>query len=316
MIERILRALKLNEEKKSMGALWDMMTVTSKNTVINVESLDNMCMNGLTMGFMGYGIIPYLDRRETLIKMTNALGIYGIKNPEGNLPQTSPNYQNHITSVPNPSHHSNNDLLRLIEQEIGFNISFPPFIGGRTETTSHHYGVYSNRHIDYLWVIKRIMELCPDRNSRILEIGAGIGLLGYYLSKNGYNDYTLIDIARTNVCQAYFLYKNLPERDITLSHEVENPFDEIYNHNIRVLHTTDFSKVPKDRYDLMVNIDGLTEFPIESATNYVNSNCVNMLLSINHEANPFRVTKICQKKLLYRYPYWLRDGYVEELYKS
>jgi hypothetical protein len=72
------------------------------------------------------------------------------------------------------------------------------------------------------------MELCPDKNSSIIEIGAGFGVLGYYLDKAGYHDYTIIDIARTNACQTYFLSKNLLDRNIILSGDVENPFDLKY----------------------------------------------------------------------------------------
>jgi hypothetical protein len=35
--------------------------------------------------------------------------------------------------------------------------------------------------------------------------------------------------------------------------------------------------------------------------------------NINHEVNDFRINEIC-KTLIYRYPFWVRDGYVEELY--
>ena len=66
----------------------------------------------------------------------------------------------------------------------------------------------------------------------------------------------------------------------------------------------------------MVNIDGLTEMGIDVATKYLDSDCSPMMLSVNHEMNTYRVCDLkTRKKMIYRYPFWVRDGYAEELYK-
>jgi hypothetical protein len=67
----------------------------------------------------------------------------------------------------------------------------------------------------------------------------------------------------------------------------------------------------------MINMDGLSEMNKEDAIKYVSSDCAPLLLSVNHEINDFRVVDICKpyRKLVYRYPFWTRPGYVEELYK-
>ena len=203
--------------------------------------------------------------------------------------------------------------MKIINDKIGFDISSPPFIGGR-KINNTNYGIITNRHCHYLWVVKRILELCPNRDSKIVEIGAGIGLLGWYLDRLGYKDYTIIDIARTSACQAYFLHKNLPHRNLILSGETENPYSN--TDDIKILHSSEFSKAPINRWDIMVNIDGLTEMGLDIATNYVGSECSSMLLSINHEVNNYRICELkTNKKLIHRYPFWIRDGYVEELYK-
>jgi hypothetical protein len=308
MLKRILKALSVNYENEQVGHIWEFCNSHITKVKMTKSNLDNMCVNNLTYGFFSGNNDP--AEKETLVMLDHALGINGIRNPEG---------YNHIPPIyPQTSCRdvSNSDILKGIEEKLNFPISFPLFSGG-IKSTDSTYGMFSVRHLHYLWVTKRLLELCPDRNSRIIEIGPGIGLLGYYLDKLGYRDYTVIDLAHQNACQAYFLSKNLPYRDFILSQEVNNPFDESYKDSIKILHTNDFiHSVPANRYDIMINIDGLTEFPIEDAKRYVHNTCAPMLLSINHEINLFRVIQIAEpfKHLVYRYPFWLREGYVEELF--
>lgn len=160
------------------------------------------------------------------------------------------------------------------------------------------------------------MELYPDPNTSIIEIGAGFGLLGYYLHGMGYRDYTVIDLALVNACQTYFLAQNLPDRKLILSGDVLDPFDRVHKDAIKLLHATDFHDVPKGRFRIMINMDGLTEYGYEVARKYVQSDCADTLLSINHEVNTFRVFDIEQphRKLKQRSLFWLRPGYVEEIY--
>ena len=301
MIERILKALQKNQAIEKRDATWDWCYSYSIQTEINEASLENMANNNLKWGFFGGGSVVY----NSLIinKLALGLGIYGAENP---APRPYPLPKANLIK------RSDSELLTIIEKHLDFDITSPPFIGGRT-TTQTPYGIVTERHCHYLWVMKRILELFPDRNTRIIEIGAGMGLLGWYLDRLGYKDYTIVDLARVNACQTYFLYKNLPHRNFILSGEVGNLFDDTTS--IKILHSTDFINVPKNKWDIMINIDGLTEMGESAATTYMDSDCSPSLLSINHEANAFRVCELkTSKKLVYRYPFWLRDGYVEELY--
>ena len=304
MINRILKSLSKNYPIETVGFVWESCRAYSLTMEIMEDSLQLMCLNQLTNGFFS----AHSDKldRGALVKFAQSLGLYGIENPEA-IP---------YDMFPNLEDLSNMEILKGIETVLGFPISFPTIFTGGMERSVSDYGIWSIRHLHYLWVMKRILELCPDRNSRIIEIGAGIGILGYYLDELGYKDYTAIDLARVNAVQTYYLSKNLPERNFILSHEREYPFED--TEAIKILHTTDFKNVPKGRYDLMVNIDGLTEFPIEDAREYIHSDCAPLLLSINHEANPFRVIQIAEpaKHLVSRQLFWIRDGYVEELYKT
>lgn len=303
--ERIIPVFKKNYPLEVRDDVWNYCMSKADQVPINETNLENMCGTDLVTGFGGGG------GKEEIIKLAEALGISGISNPEADRVEKS-----HVSPKTNVDTLTADEILDRIHGSLGFPIEFPKFSGNCKQGLQTKYGVTSNRHIFYLWVMKRILELCPDRSSGIIEIGAGFGVLGYYLDRLGYSDYTTIDLALINSCQTYFLNKNLPERHIIISGDVQNPFDAKWKDSIKLLHSTDFSSVPKDRFRLMVNMDGLTEMGIPEATKYVSSECATMLLSINHEVNPYRVFELSQphRILKYRYPFWLRDGYVEELY--
>jgi len=299
IIERILSVFQKNYPNETRDVIWNCIMAMSAKTELTESNLENMCQTPLVSGFGGG------EGRGEIIKLAEALGISGISNPENS----------HVPSATNVEGLNADQILDRIQAVLPFPIIFPPFSGNCKQGLPTKYGVTANRHIFYLWILNRIIELCPDRNSSIVEIGAGFGVLGYYLDRVGYHDYTTIDLALINACQTYFLSRNLQERRLILSGEVENPFDLEHKDAIKLLHATDFAGIPTNRFSLMVNMDGLTEMGIEQAQKYVQHDCAPMLLSINHEVNAYRVCDLKQSRnRKYRYLFWLRDGYVEELY--
>ena len=113
----------------------------------------------------------------------------------------------------------------------------------------------------------------------------------------------------TAVAQGYFLGRTLGEDSVCLFGE-DRP-------GIRVLPPAAFLEAA-DRYDLVVNVDSLTEMAAETAAAYCGAikARAGVFLSINHEGNPFTVQEVCAKvgmPLMSRAPYWLRRGYVEEV---
>lgn len=304
IVERIIKILFVNYKNENRSELWNWCLDHSSKIKIDRESLENMANSQLVWGFFG-GTDPALNN-IAIIKLAQAVGVCGIQNPENGL---------HLYPQNNVLGLTESQILKKIERKIGFKINLPVFIGNRNVSVTE-YGIITERHCYYLWILKRIIELCPDRNTAIIEIGAGMGLLGYYLDKAGYKDYTVIDLAYTNACQTYFLARNLPDRKLILSGDYENPFDKLHKDSLKLLHATDFKNVEKNRFDLMINIDGLTEMKPDEANKYMQSDCAPLLLSINHEMNAYRINEINEpyRKLSYRYPFWLRDGYVEELY--
>lgn len=305
-IEKIKAILAINKEKEERSATWQWCVSYIEKVEINEANLENMAHNSLTHGIFG-GTVNEINK-EAVRNLAEAFGVVGISNPESEPSGLYPRVfgKNFTESV----------LLKKIE-DTGFRINLPLFIGGRTDLKTE-YGIITDRHCHYLWVLKRIMELCPDRNTAIIEIGAGMGILAYYLDKEGYKDYTIIDLAYSNLMQSYFIASNLPERELILSGDAQYPFSLQYKKKIKILHASDFVNVPENRFGLMVNIDGLTEMVMTEAEKYCNSNCAPLLLSINHETNNYRIIEIQKqvKRLVYRYPFWIRKGYVEELYQA
>lgn len=305
MIDRIIPVFERNRHIEVLDIIWETVFASSMQVEINEENLENMCDTDLITGFGGMATIKEMTR------LAEAFGVSGITNPENNA------YHNAIVlSKTNVDSLTPDEILDRVQTKLPFQINIPSFNGNHKQGLTTKYGVVVDKHLHYLWILKRIMELCPDKNSSIIEIGAGYGILGYYLDKVGYRDYTTIDLALVNACQTYYLSKNLPERDIIISGDVENPFDLKYKDSIKLLHSTDFKGIPKDRFVIMINVDGLTEYGLEQATKYVQHDCAPILLSVNHEVNEYRVHDLDQphRRLAYRYPFWLRDGYVEELY--
>ncbi len=304
IMDRILPVFSINYPRETRDVVWNVCMESARRIELNEANLENMCGTDLVTGFGGGG------GAQEIVKLAKALGVCGISNPENDA-YHGVCVQPHV----NVEGLSPDEILDRIQSALPFQISFPPFSGNCAQGLQTKYGVTSNRHTFYLWVLKRILELCPDPSSGIIEIGAGFGVLGYYLDKVGYRDYTTIDLALINACQTYFLAKNLPDRNIIISGDVDNPFDLKHKDSLKLLHSTDFKDVPKNRFSIMVNMDGLTEYGIEEASKYVKSDCAPILLSINHEIHPYRVCELEQtRKLKQRYPFWLRDGYVEELY--
>lgn len=308
LVEKILDVFYRNYPLETRDVVWDNCMDIAMKTELNRPNLENMCGTSLVCGF---GFVGGSGKKE-ITKLAQALGICGVSNPENDA-----YYGCKVLPPANVEHLTTDEVLDAIQTKLPFAIDFPPFNGNCPTVELTKYGVAANQHIFYLWVLKRVLELCPDPSSGILEIGSGFGTLGYYLDRVGYKDYTSVDLALINACQTYSLYKNLPRRKILLSGDVEDPFDLQHQDSIKLLHSTDFHDVPKNRFSIMVNMSGLTEMGVEQASLYMQSDCAPILLSINHEVNPYRVIDIPQdRKLIYRNLFWLRTGYVEELYVS
>lgn len=189
---------------------------------------------------------------------------------------------------------------------------FPDEHGLRTSR-----GILSYRVPQALYQAWRIKQLVKGmENPRILEIGAGLGRTAYYAHELGIKDYTIVDIPLTATAQAYFLGRTHGEDQICLDGESRVNSSE----KIKIFTPQTFLG-GDGKYDLIVNVDSLTEMDISTAKGYWQKikKSTNLFLSINHETNPCRVQDLIAEDLpnldVSRGVYWMRHGYVEEVVK-
>jgi hypothetical protein len=203
------------------------------------------------------------------------------------------------------------EVLDQIDQAVGFKVPVPnPYpsewglISGR--------GIVSFRVPQALYQAWRIAQLLKGiERPRVLEIGGGLGRTAFYARQFGIRDYTIIDIPVSSLAQGYFLGRTLGEETVSLFGEAAG------DDQVKIM-PPGFFLDGTDRYDLVVNVDSLTEIGRVAADQYWSAiqARANKFLSINHEANEFTVAQlICEAKYVQasRTPYWMRRGFVEEV---
>lgn len=249
---------------------------------------------------------------DKLCGLAEAIGCVAVENPEqgswGALMSREPD-----------------ELLALISKQLGFNLIAPNFQAGAYGLQTSR-GLFTEREFFSILIANTVSRLILDKNTPICEIGGGGGL-AFYLWQFGFRNITVIDIPSVNIAQAYWLHRNLPDCEITLSGE-QNPFDK--SPGIRVLSTRYFEQAPTLHFGLVVNVDSFPEISAEVVKSYLQQMRKNarLFLSINQEAAQRieleELTQLIVHKQIeqvggfqrkYRYPFWLRKGYVEEAYE-
>jgi len=202
-------------------------------------------------------------------------------------------------------------ILKGLDEVMGFRIDFPnPFPNEYGLHTSR--GVASYRAIQALYQAYRTKLLLADRpNAKVLEIGAGLARSAYYCVRAGIKDYTIIDVPFSNTSQAFYLGKILGENQITLKGEKRAA-------PIKILTPSDFIG-GDEHYDLIVNFDSMIEIDAETQRSYMAEIIArtDIFLSVNHEHHATSVhgwiADLLPKARASRHPYWMRNGYVEEV---
>jgi hypothetical protein len=201
-------------------------------------------------------------------------------------------------------------VLEQLERKLGVKLSFPNPYPAELGLQSSR-GVISYRAPQALYQAWRIAQLVPDAGDRsVVEIGGGLGRTAYYASLFGITDYTIVDIPVSSLAQGYFLGRTLGPSRVSLAGEPPTPT------SVKLLPPAAFLR-SEQRYGLVVNVDSLTELGRAVAEQYCDAikRRTSTFLSINHEANEFAVGQLLPSHRVYRLPYWLRRGYVEELFR-
>jgi hypothetical protein len=233
---------------------------------------------------------------DCLVRLAEAVGTVRLEHPEAHRHDLK------IRDV--------EELLIGLDGVFGFEIQFPnPFPGEVGLNTER--GVASFRAIQALYQAWRILQIVGKRpTAKVLEIGAGLGRTAYFARQFGIKNYTIIDLPLANVAQAYFL-------GCTLGVNVLRLLGETSGGPLAILSPSSFFEAA-DRYDLIINVDSMTEMAASTANDYWCAilRRTSIFLSINHENNEFTAREIINSTRgldVSRTPYWLRRGYVEEL---
>lgn len=240
---------------------------------------------------------------DKLISLAEYMQVVPIQNPE------QPNHQPF-------DRYSAQDLIDGISERLGFAF-VPPSYQHQLYGLETSAGVFTDRHIIALFVALRIRDIVGTRG-RICEIGAGMGYIAYYCRQLGIEDYTIIDLPTVNAVQAFSLGSALGPSRVSLSGEDRSAS------NIKILGPTD----SVGDFDLLVNCDSFPEMGTETMKDYLSRKNFRKVLSCNQESMVDRlgphdilarvgdtVREIGGFRRLERSRFWMRKGYVDEVYE-
>ncbi len=256
----------------------------------------------------------YLRRREAalikdiLVSLAEALDI---------LP-----YETVIPYVAKKNIYADPDwLVEKIEKKLSIKIA-PPEVDGGLFKLELRSGLFEFRDLQSLYAAWRISSIVGSETP-VGEIGGGLGKVAVYAHRFGFRDYSLFDLPVMNVMTAWHLIKALPDAKLVLYGEPDE------GKAIRILPYWEFGN---KKHGLVFNQDSFPEMGKEVVEDYLNKvkRCSKYLLSINHEhqARLFSGTEhrsLVIPKIIremggfgrtYRFPSWLRKGYVEEQYET
>ncbi len=207
------------------------------------------------------------------------------------------------------------ELTDAIERKLGFPINRPDVMG--IYGIGRDGGVIDIRVPDDAYCAYRMRLVCGEiSNTRFIEVGGGSGGMALFALRAGATHWPIVDLPIVNVVQGFFLIKCLGENAVRLFGE-DNPsaavealpywefFDRARDYSV-VFNRTSLPEIPRDRVD-----EYLAEIEARGAS----------LLSINYEAGAPATLNLHQHiagrgklECRFRHPYWIRKGYVEELF--
>lgn len=209
------------------------------------------------------------------------------------------------------------DVVALIERKLSLQLGMDPVHRGVTGLDLGGH-LLTRRMVSAAYLAYRSRELLPATGGRVLEIGAGLGYSAWYARQVGVTDYTIVDLPLTSVAQAYFLGRMLGPDAVVLEGESDAPLTA--HDRIKIL-TPALLKDPQSRFDLIVNVNSLTEVGHTLAIEYARriAALAPTFLSINHEVDVFTVNELFAENpdvSIDRFPHWLQNGFVEEVMRT
>jgi hypothetical protein len=213
------------------------------------------------------------------------------------------------------------EVVQLIEREIGVSIA-PP--GGVVYTAGlpSAQGVFHYRHMNSIYVAWRTAALA-GAGANVCEYGGGLGLVALYARRMGIAGYTIFDLPIANVFAGNYLLNALGEDAVSLYGEAENAAA------IKVLPFWACLDAADRSFAVSVNQDSFPEIDQKLVRQYlaeIARTTTTYFLSVNQEAQapmhaigsqlhlPTLLKGDPRFQRVQRSRYWIREGYVEELY--
>jgi len=208
-------------------------------------------------------------------------------------------------------------LLSAIVARSGLEVEMPR-LGGNYGCTIGARQV-SIDSLVHAYTAYRLRQLGVAPGERVVEIGGGYGCLAHVMRRNGFGDYTIVDLPWVNILQGYVLIMSLPPGDVSLFGEPDAP--------VKVRPFWDFAAMADRSVDVVINTDSLPEIGEETARGYIagiGRVARHGFFSINQEAmshypgvGPQQCVNALaaaepRLQLRHRHRYWMRQGYVEE----
>ena len=251
-----------------------------------------------------------LRMTDTLLALGEALGVLSLPS------HAQMKLIDYVTAM----HTDQNALFGKIEAVLAFSLEMPR-VGNPPVFTLN--GISTNADmVRHAYVANRIRQLGVGPQEAIVELGGGFGSLGLLANRAGFRNYTIIDLPVVGAIQTYFLGSALG-RDAVSGYR-ENPAA------MRVLPPPSFGEIPDRSVALSINMDSLPEIPRPEALAYLREirRTSRQFLSINQEASAPHEVRLERQTIvsdmieevggferIYRFPYWIIEGYAEELYR-
>lgn len=227
---------------------------------------------------------------DRLAAFAEALGVLPVENPE----------QGHWAEN---LYRDPEQIVTAIEQEIGIPL-IPPVVADGRFGLKLRGGILCLKDIYAAYAAWRIRGIVGEGS--VLEIGGGNGMTAYYARLFGVREYAIVDLPQISAAQMFVLESLCPGQ-------------------VSLLPCT--NGFPSGKFDLIFNQDAMPEMGTDAAGCYLDAIAQSgaPFLSINHEAetdipggsHPIigRLARERGMRRVSRAPYWLRKGYVEEIFQ-
>lgn len=241
----------------------------------------------------------------------NATSIYshllGAAQSMGAVPLPYPEDATRVQKI-----YSTDELLDHIGALVGDAFAYPNRIFGEIGLPSRR-GIISWKVPMALYQALRLADLTQlVGGNKVLEIGPGVGRTALHARQLGrFSSYATIDLPLGIVSQACFFEATIGRDAYWMIGDDKVPRPD----QIRLLLA---GTLDCEKFDIILNVDSLTEMPSEQATAYFNyaMHHAKVFFSINHEINSFRVRDLEQAKhcVVIRHVSAIRPGYSEEYF--